>query len=140
MHRSPGSEWKNAAELSNGCLQQRILEKVEDQERKHVQLLFCLCTVLTSNALKWFKYLILPERRDIHRSPGLPKNQGAEALREWDLFSCKYAGQLGGHALAKTFKKGDTFLHVAARFETEASGAFLSWLLQHAPLALDQKN
>ena len=141
MHRSPGSEWKNAAELSDGRLQQRILEKFADQERKRLQLLFHLCTVLTADALKLFKYLILPERRDIHRSPGLPKNQGAESLRAWDLFSCKYDGEFGGHICARhTYKKGDTFLHVAARFETDASGAFLSWLLQHASLVLEEKN
>jgi hypothetical protein len=144
MHRSPGSEWKNALEWSNdlsyGYLEQRILEKVARQERMRIQLLFYLCTLLSADALKWFKYLILPERRDISKSPGLPKNQSAEALRAWDLFSCKYDGQFDGHALSQTFKKGDTFLHVAARFETDASGAFLLWLLQHASFALEMKN
>ena len=59
---------------------------------------------------------------------------------ERDLFCCKYDGQFEGHTLAHKFQKGDTFLHVAARYETAASGAFLSWLLQHAPLALEMKN
>jgi hypothetical protein len=140
MHRSPGSEWKNAAELCQGELQQIIRKKVSDQERKRVQMLFYLCTVLSADALEWFKYLLLSERRNIGKSPGLPKDQDAEAVRKWDLFCCKYDGQFEGHALAQSFERGDTFLHVAARYETDASGAFFTWLLQHSPLALQMKN
>ena len=81
-HRSPGSQWKNASQLAQGDLQGIIRRKIVDQERKRMQLLFYLCTVLSADALEWFKYLILPERGDVDESPGLPEGQDAEAVRE----------------------------------------------------------
>ncbi len=81
-HRLPGSQWKNASQLSQGDLQGIIRRKIVDQERKRMQLLFYLCTVLSADALEWFKYLILPERGDVDESPGLPEGQDAEAVRE----------------------------------------------------------
>jgi hypothetical protein len=127
-HRSPGSEWKNAFESANGQVKEIIRRKGEGLKRKREQLLFYLCTNLSADALEWFKYLMLPERRDVDKQ--------ADPL----TFCCKYNGQFEGHALASKFKKGDTFLHVAARFETDSSSSFFIWLLDHSQLALELKN
>jgi hypothetical protein len=68
-HRSPGSEWKNALELAEasqlGDIAAIIRGKVDSQNAKRIQILFYLCTLLSTRALEWFKYLILPERRDV---------------------------------------------------------------------------
>ncbi len=124
LHRSPGSEWKNAFESANGQVKELIQKKVEHQKEQRVQLLFYLCTVLSADAFEWFKYLILPERRDV--------NNKADQL----IFCCPYSCQFDGHPLASKFRKGDTFLHVAARCETHASSPFFTWLLDHSQLAL----
>jgi len=138
-HRSPGSEWKNALELAEasqlGDIAAIIRVKVDSQNDKRIQILFYLCTLLSkrnTRALEWFKYFILPERRDVL--------QDELHAGHSSMFCLQYDGQFDGHQLSAKFRKGDTFLHVAARFETLPTGAFITWLLRHSQPALDRTN